>query len=96
MATVSGSNVALSGSTLAARAGPRVVHFGRLITWGGTGTAGTAVAYAKAVDGSSGPAPSAQWQRQWEAYQEWDASQRDQPRTEQLYLFWADAPETNQ
>ncbi|OAE55939.1 hypothetical protein A7J67_00335 [Achromobacter xylosoxidans] len=96
MATVSGSNAALAGSTLTARAGPRVVHFGRLITWGGTSTAGTAVAYAKATDGSSSPVPSPQRQRQWEAYQEWDTSQRDQPRTEQLYLFWADAPETNQ
>ena len=96
MSAVAGSNAALSGSTLTARAGPRIVHFGRLITWGGISTAGTAVAYAKAADGSSGPVPSPQRQRQWEAYQEWDISQRDQPRTEQLYLFWADAPETDQ
>ncbi|AVJ30119.1 hypothetical protein CLM73_25150 [Achromobacter spanius] len=96
MASLAGSNAVLSGSTLAARAGPRFVHFTRLVTWGGAGSAGAAVAYAQSEDGSSVPVSSSERQRQWEAYQEWEASQREQPRTEQLYLFWADAPETKQ
>ena len=100
MTTIARGGAAIAGSMLTARAGPRVVQYDRLITWGritgGTGAAGAAVAYAQSEDGSSAPVPSSERQRQWEAYQEWDASQRDQPRTEQLYLFWADAPETNQ
>jgi hypothetical protein len=100
IATVAGSSAAISGSTLTARAGPRVVQYGRLVNWGrftGVGSAaGTSVAYANSADGISAPVLSAELQRQWQAYQDWDASQRNQPRTEQLYLFWADAPETKQ
>lgn len=96
MASLAGSNAVLSGSTLTARAGPRVVHFRRLVTWGGASTGGAAVAYAQSVDGSSEPVPSPERQRQWDAYQEWGASQHGQPRTEQLYLFWADLPEITQ
>ena len=98
MATVAGGSAAIPGSTLTARAGPRVVHYGRLVGWGrlmgGTGSAGAAVAYAQSEDGSSAPVLTPEFQRQWQAYQEWEASQRYQPRTQQLYLFWPDAPET--
>jgi len=100
MAAAAGGSAALSGSTLAARAGPRVVQYGRLVTWGRftgvTSAAGTSVTYAKSKDGISAPILTPELQRQWQAYQEWEASQRNQPRTEQLYLFWADAPETKQ
>jgi len=100
MATVAGSSAAITGSTLTARAGPRIVHYGRLVSWsritGGAGAAGAAVAYAQSNDGSSAPVLSPERQRQWEAYQEWEASQRQQPRTEQFYLIWPDAPETKQ
>lgn len=98
MATVFGGSAAIPGSTLTASAGPRVVHYGRLVGWGrligGAGSAGAAVAYAQSEDGSSAPVLNPKLQRQWQAYQEWEASQRHQPRTEQLYLFWPDAPET--
>ncbi|MEN4919130.1 VRR-NUC domain-containing protein [Achromobacter spanius] len=98
MATVAGGSAAISGSTLTASAGPRVVHYGRLVAWGrfigGTSAAGTTVTYAQSEDGSSAPVLRPELQRQWDAYQEWEASQRYQPRTEQLYLFWPDAPET--
>jgi len=98
MATVAGGGTAIPGSTLTASAGPRVVHYSRLVGWGrligGTGSAGAAVAYAQSEDGSSAPVLTPEVQRQWQAYQEWGASQRHQPRTEQLYLFWPDAPET--
>ncbi len=91
---------ASSGAMLTARAGPQVVRYSRLIDWarlaGGAGAAGASVAYATAEDGSSAPVLSPEQQRLWEAYQEWEASQRHQPRTEQLYLFWPDAPETKQ
>ena len=100
MATVAGGSAAVSGTTLAARAGPRVVHYGRLLSWarftGGVGAAGATAAYAESSDGSSAPVLFPELQRQWEAYQEWEASQRHQPRVEQLYLFWPDAPETKQ
>ncbi|WP_454727081.1 MULTISPECIES: hypothetical protein [Cupriavidus] len=93
-----GTGAAASGTALTARAGPQVVRYGRLINWGrlsgGVGAGGAAVAYARSEDGSSAPVLSPEQQRQWEAYQEWEASQRDQPRTEQRYLFWPDAPET--
>jgi len=52
------------------------------------------MAYARSRDGSSAPVLTPEIQRQWQAYLEWEASQRYQPRTEQLYLFWPDAPET--
>ncbi len=98
MAAVAGGSAAIPGSTLTASAGPRVVHYGRLVGWGrligGTGSTGAAVAYAQSEDGSSAPVLTPEFQRQWQAYQEWEASQRHQPRTEQLYLFWPDAPET--
>ena len=98
MATLAGSSAAIPGSTLTARAGPQVVHFGRLISWsritGTTGAAGSTVAYAQSKDGSSAPVRSPELQRQWKAYQEWEASQRHQSRAEQLYLFWPDVPET--
>ncbi len=98
MATVAGGSAAIPGSTLTASAGPRVVHYGRLVGWGrligGAGLAGAAAAYAQSRDGSSAPVLTPELQRQWQAYQEWEASQRNQPRTEQLYLFWPDAPET--
>ncbi|MFJ3461621.1 VRR-NUC domain-containing protein [Achromobacter spanius] len=98
IATVAGSSAAVSGSTLTARAGPQIVHYGRLVSWsritGGAGAAGAAVAYAQSDDGSSAPVLSPELQRQWEAYQDWEASQRHQPRTEQFYLIWPDAPET--
>ncbi|WP_313698033.1 hypothetical protein [Achromobacter sp.] len=97
-ATVAGGSAAIPGLTLTASAGPRVVHYGRLVSWsrliGGTGSAGAALAYAQSEDGSSAPVQNPEIQRQWQAYQEWEASQRHQPRTEQLYLFWPDAPET--
>lgn len=89
---------ATSGAMLTARAGPRVVHYGRLIDWarvaGWAGAGGATAAYAESEDGSSAPVLSPEQQRQWEAYQEWAASQRYQPRMEQRYLFWPDAPET--
>lgn len=95
MAVVAG---AASAPVLTARAGHQVVHYGRLIDWarmaGGAGAAGGTVAYAKSEDGSSAPVLSAEQQRLWDAYQEWETSQRYQPRMEQLYLFWPDAPET--
>ncbi|WP_313064534.1 hypothetical protein [Achromobacter animicus] len=98
VATVAGGSAAIPSSTLTASAGPRVVHYGRLIGWGrligGTGSAGATMAYARSEDGSSAPVLNPELQRQWQAYQEWEASQRHQPRTEQLYLFWPDAPET--
>ena len=98
IATVAGGSAGISGSTLTASAGPRVVHYGRLVVWGrligGTGSAGATVAYAQSADGSSAPVLTSEVHRQWQAYQEWEASQRYQPRTEQLYLFWPDAPET--
>ncbi|WP_158685929.1 VRR-NUC domain-containing protein [Achromobacter spanius] len=98
VATVAGSSAAIPSSTLTASAGPRVVQYGRLVGWGrliaGAGSAGTAVAYAQSENGSSAPVPTPEHQRRWQAYQEWEASQRHHPRTEQLYLFWADAPET--
>ncbi|WP_312436387.1 hypothetical protein [Achromobacter sp.] len=98
VATVAGGSAAIPSTTLTASAGPRVVHYGRLVGWGrligGTGSAGAAVAYAQSEDGSSTPVLTPELQRQWHAYQEWEASQRYQPRTEQLYLFWPDAPET--
>ncbi len=100
MTAIARGSSAIAGSALTARAGSRVVQYDRLITWGritgGTGAAGATVAYAQSEDGSSAPAPSPERQRQWKAYQQWDASQRDQPRTEQLYLFWADLPEPTQ
>ncbi len=98
MATVAGGSAAIPSSTLTASAGPRMVHYGRLVGWGrligGTGSAGATMAYARSGDGSSAPVLTPEVQRQWQAYQEWEASQRYQPRTEQLYLFWPDAPET--
>lgn len=91
---------ATSGAVLTARAGPQAVRYSRLIEWarltGGASAAGATMAYATTEDGSSAPVPSLEQQRLWEAYQEWEASQRHQPRTEQLYLFWPDAPETSQ
>ncbi len=94
MATLAGSSAAIPGSTLTARAGPQVVHFSRLISWsritGTTGAAGSTMAYAQSKDESSTPVLSPELQRQWQAYLEWEASQRHQPRTEQLYLFWPD------
>ena len=97
MASVAGGSAAVSGATLAARAGPRLVHYERLVSWarytGGAGAAGTTVAYAQSEDGSSAPVHSPELRRQWKAYQEWEASQRHQSRTEQLYLFWPDEPE---
>ena len=97
-ATLAGGSVAILSSTLTASAGPRVVHYGRLVGWGrligGTGSAGATVAYAQSENGSSAPVLTPELQRQWQAYQEWEASQRYTPRTEQLYLFWPDAPET--
>ncbi|WP_158039289.1 VRR-NUC domain-containing protein [Pseudomonas aeruginosa] len=96
-ATVTGGGT-VSGAALTARAGPQVVRYNRLIDWarlaGGASSAGATLAYATAEDGSSAPVLSPEQQRLWEAYQEWEASQRHQPRTEQLYLFWPDAPET--
>ena len=98
MATVAGGSAAIPSSTLTARAGPQIVHFGRLITWsritGAAGAAGSTVAYAQLNDGTSAPVLSPELRRQWEAYLEWEASQRHEPRTEQLYLFWPDVPET--
>ncbi len=96
VAAVAGGGGA-SGAVLTARAGPQVVHYSRLIDWarlaGGVGAAGATVAYAESEDGSSAPMLTPEQQRLWDAYQEWENSQRYQPRTEQLYLFWPDAPE---
>ena len=99
MTTVAAGGATISGSTLIARAGPRAVHYSRVVNWSrfssGTVAAGTtAAAFAQLADGSSAPVQSPELQRQWEAYQEWEASQRHQLHTEQLYLFWPDAPET--
>ncbi|MEN4922103.1 VRR-NUC domain-containing protein [Achromobacter spanius] len=93
------SGSATSEAVLTARAGHQVVRYGRLIEWarfaGGTGAAaGASMAYANAEDGSSAPKPSPEQQRKLEAYRDWEASQRYQPRIEQHYLFWPDAPET--
>ncbi|MNY01208.1 hypothetical protein D3C86_1337290 [compost metagenome] len=92
------SGSAASEAVLTARAGHQVVRYGRVIDWarwaGGVGSAGAGMAYAKADDGSSAPMLSPEQQRRWEAYQAWESSQRHQPRTEKLYLFWPDAPET--
>lgn len=97
-ATPTMSGGAASEAVLTARAGHKVVRYGRLIDWarlaGGAGAAGASKAYAQTDDASSAPALAPEQQRQWEAYQAWEASQRDQPRTEQLYLLWPDAPET--
>ncbi|PJI54307.1 hypothetical protein CTI14_16950, partial [Methylobacterium radiotolerans] len=83
MATLAGSSAAIPGSTLTARAGPQVVHFGRLISWSRSHTD-----YRRGRidcgpmpnrnDGSSAPVRSPELQRQWKAYQEWEASQRHQ------------------
>ena len=98
MATVAGGSAAISGSALTAQAGPRIVHYGRLVSWaritGGAGAVGAELAYAQSDDGSSAPVHSSELERQWQAYRDWEASQRHQPRTEQFYLIWPDAPET--
>ncbi|MCC3262677.1 hypothetical protein LLE87_31390, partial [Paenibacillus polymyxa] len=64
------------------------MHYERLVALarytGGAGAAGTTVAYAQSEDGSSAPVRSPELRRQWKAYQEWEASQRHQSRTEQL------------
>lgn len=92
------SGTAASEALLTARAGHQVVRYGRLIHWsglaGGTAAAGTGMTYAKSEDGSSAPVFSPEQQRQWQAYQNWEANQRYSLRTEQLYLLWPDAPET--
>ncbi|HGR4947653.1 TPA: hypothetical protein ACLPI4_006044, partial [Pseudomonas aeruginosa] len=80
------------------RAGPQAVPYSRLIDWvrlaGGAGAAGATAAYAEPEDTSSIAGLTSEQQRQWQAYQAWEASQRHKPRTEQLYLFWPDTPET--
>ncbi len=95
----SGAGVA-SGATLTARAGPQAVPYSRLIDWwrltGGAGVAGATAAYAEPEDTSSISGLTSERQSKWQAYQAWDASQRYKPRTEQLYLFWPDTPETEQ
>ena len=97
MAMVAGGSMSIPGSTLTASAGPKVVNYGRLVGWGrligGTGSAGATIVYAKSDKGSSAPVLTPEIERQWQAYQEWEVSQRGQPRSEQLYLFWPDAPE---
>ncbi|RTT18932.1 hypothetical protein DY951_29200 [Pseudomonas aeruginosa] len=89
---------AASGATLTARAGPQAVPYSRLIDWvrlaGGAGAAGATAAYAEPEDTNSISGLTSEQQRQWQAYQAWEASQRHKPRTEQLYLFWPDTPET--
>jgi len=88
---------AVKGAVLTARAGPQLVRYARLLDWArlgsGASAAGASLAFAKSEDGSSAPVLSPEQQRQWRAYQEWEATQLHQPRTEQLYLFWPDAPE---
>jgi len=85
---------------LTARAGPKVVRYARLLDWArlgvGTSAASAPLAFAEAEGGTSSPVLTPEHLRHWQAYKDWEFTQLHKPRTEQLYLFWPDAPEIDQ
>lgn len=99
-ATATAGTGTLKTAVLTARAGPQVVRYARLLDWArlgiGTSVASAPLAFAKTEDGSSSPVLTPEQLRHWQAYRDWEATQLHKPRTEQLYLFWPDAPEIDQ